>query len=151
MKTILAISHAVSIAFHAAVLMAAYPLERLSNKFIAAKLNVSESHSAKVLQKLSKSGLAVSNRGAKGGFTLIKSGDEITLLDVYESIEGPFISKNCILDTPVCSEFKCIFGDLLISVGKQVYMYMSETKLSDLSGFYDRGETEKKDNEKNGN
>ncbi len=135
MRTILKMSEAVSIAFHAAILLASNPTSQLSNKHIASELHFSEAHLSKVLQRLTKSGIVKSNRGAKGGFMLGKSSDNISFLDIFESIEGPFVAKHCILDTPVCNENNCIFGDLLKSVEKQVYDYLSETILSDFSDF----------------
>ncbi len=136
METMLKISDAASLALHATVFLASNPDSRLSNRQIASELQVSEAHLSKVLQRLSKSRLVKSNRGAKGGFVLGKSSDEISLLDIYESIESPFVSKNCILDTQVCKGNKCIFGNLLTSVEKQVYDYLSGTILSDFSDFF---------------
>lgn len=59
--------------------------------------------------------------------------DKISLLNVFESIEGPFIQKHCIHDTSICEGKKCIFGELLISVENQVYEYLSGTMLSDVA------------------
>ena len=136
MGTILKMSEAVSIAFHATILLASNPTSQLSNRRIASELHVSEAHLSKVLQRLSKNGLVKSNRGVKGGFMLGKSNDEISLLDIFESIDGPFVAKHCILDTPVCNENNCFFCDLLKSVEKQVYDYLAGTILSDFSDFY---------------
>ena len=136
MKTILKMSHAVSLAFHATALLASNPAKQLSNKYIASQLQVSEAHLAKVFQRLSKVGFVKSNRGPKGGFMLGKTSDKISLLDVFEAIDGPYISQYCILGTPICCENNCIFSDLLKSVERQVYDYLSETKLSDASNIF---------------
>lgn len=45
---------------------------------------------AKILQDLSKRGLIDIRQGSRGGPVLIKSPDEITLLDVLEICGGPF-------------------------------------------------------------
>ncbi|HDY87633.1 MAG TPA: Rrf2 family transcriptional regulator [bacterium] len=142
METMLKISDAASLALHATVFLASNPDSRFSNRQIASELQVSEAHLSKVLQRLSKSRLVKSNRGAKGGFVLGKSSDDISLLDVFESIEGPFVAKHCILNTQVCNENNCIFGHLLKSVEKQVYDYLSGTILSDLSDFFNNRNTE---------
>ncbi len=136
MKTILKMSHAVSLAFHATALLASNPAKQLSNKYIASELRVSEAHLAKVFQRLSKVGFVKSNRGPKGGFMLGKTSDKISLLDLLEAIEGPYFAKHCIFDTPICGKNKCIFSDLLKSVERQFYDYLSETKLSDASNFF---------------
>ena len=142
METMLKITGAASLALHATVFLASNPDSRLSNRQIASELHVSEAHLSKVLQRLTKNGLVKSIRGVKGGFMIGKSSDEISLLDVFESIEGPFVANHCILDTPVCNENNCIFGDLLKSVEKQVYDYLSGTILYDLSDFLKNRNTE---------
>ncbi len=142
METMLKISDAASLALHAAVYLASNPDSRISNKQIASKLRVSKAHLSKVLQRLTKVGLVKSMRGPKGGFMLGKPSDKIALLNVYEAIEGPFVSKHCILETTICNENNCIFGDLLKSVEKQVYDYLSGTILSDLSDFLKNRNTE---------
>ncbi len=136
MGTILKMSRAVSLAFHAIALLASNPTGQISNRRIASELHVSEAHLSKVLQRLSKNGLVKSNRGAKGGFMLGMASDKISLLNVFESIEGPFVSKYCVLDTQICNDNSCIFGNLLKSVERQVYDYLSETKLSDASNIF---------------
>ena len=81
-------------------------------------------------------------RGPKGGFTLGKKSDKISCLDVYEAIEGPFISSHCLLGKDECERNKCIFGGLLNKVDNQVYHYLFGTKLSDTTGVYTCGKTE---------
>lgn len=42
-----------------------------------------------ILKDLQRAGLVESERGAKGGYTLPRDADEISLADVVEAIEGP--------------------------------------------------------------
>ena len=55
---------------------------------ISENQNVPEKFLAKIFQSLSRSGLIRSHRGVKGGFTLGKSPEEITIKQVVESIQG---------------------------------------------------------------
>ena len=64
---------------------------------------------------------------------LKKTGDEISLLNVFEAIEGPFPSKYCLLESPICSIDDCILGELLKTVDRQVYSYLSKTMLTDVT------------------
>ena len=130
----LKLSEAASLALHTMVLLAGRPDQLLSAREIAVELEVSESHLAKVLQKLARDGLVNSTRGPKGGFALNRRYTDISLLDVYESIEGPMRDRHCFRTTSVCSGTSCIFGGLLIDVSSKVKEYLSETKLLDLAG-----------------
>jgi len=121
---------------HAMALMAADTQKMYSTKEIAARLKVSEAHLSKVLQRLHKAGLLKSLRGPKGGFALEKRPGEITLLEVYESIDGPMSDGNCLLEPPVCQGATCVLGGLLASVNTEVRNYLSGTRLSDLKDVY---------------
>lgn len=142
MKTILKISDAVSLALHATVLLASIQAKRLSNRQIASELRASEAHLSKVLQRLAKVGLVKSIRGPKGGFMLGKPNEKISLLDVYEAIEGPLFSTHCLLDIKICGERKCIFGGLLKKVDMQAHDYLSSTSLADIKDVYACNDTE---------
>jgi len=130
MSSLLRVSEAASLALHTTVFLTGNPGQPVPAREIAAALDVSEAHLAKVLQRLGKFGLVRSFRGPKGGFVLGKNEDEITLLEVYESIEGPLEATHCLFDIPACNGNGCIFGDLLETVHRQVNKYLSETKLS---------------------
>lgn len=138
MSKLLKISDATSMALHTMVLLAASPKKTVSTKDMASVLNVSEAHLAKVLQRLAKAGFVRSTRGPNGGFALVKASDEITLLDVYEAIEGPLAPTDCLLTTQVCDGEDCILGALLETVNKQVREYLAGTRLSELVGVYGR-------------
>ncbi len=136
MSRVLNISSAASLALHAVVLLADRPERVLPTREIASVLHASEFHLSKVLQRLSKSGLVSAVRGPRGGFMLGKAPEEITLLEVYEEIDGPLLASNCLLDTPICSGKRCILGGLLKTVNKEVRNYLARTKLSELKDVY---------------
>lgn len=133
MSSVLRISEAGSLALHSMAFLAAKPDQSVTTREIADRFHVSEAHLSKVLQRLTKAGLVKSTRGPKGGFTMAKPADKILLLDVYESIEGPFTSRKCLLGTPVCGDNKCILGGLLEKIDTQLKEYLSGTKLSELA------------------
>jgi Rrf2 family protein len=139
MSSILRISEAASLALHSMVLLAASPDRLIPTREIASGLHVSEAHLSKVLQRLARVGLVKSTRGPKGGFMLGKAGDEVSLLDVYESIEGPLMPTKCLFDAQICGGEKCILGGLLETVDKQVREYLAETRLSELTSVYKSG------------
>ena len=129
----LKISDAASIGMHAVAFLAGSSDKPFSNKEIAGKLDVSEAHLSKVLQRLSKAGLITSYRGPKGGFMLRSNGSDITLLDVIEAIEGPLELSNCLFDKPICVFEDCIIGNMLVSVNEQIRQHLIDTKLLQFS------------------
>ena len=74
----------------------------------AASVNAEEqkippSFLAKIISQLSIAGLLHTSRGARGGVTLARQPEEITLLEVIEANDGPIQLNECVGDTGVCS------------------------------------------------
>ncbi|MEI6633507.1 MAG: Rrf2 family transcriptional regulator [Chlamydiota bacterium] len=145
MAKMIRISEAAALAMHVMVLMAAESRKPLSTGRAAARLKASGAHLSKVLQRLAKAGLVNSIRGPRGGFILSKSPGKITLLDVYETIEGRHCASGCLFDAPGCGAPRCILGGLLKKVNAQLVGYLSGTKLSALADLYagDNGDEKK--------
>jgi Rrf2 family protein len=133
MNTMLKISEAAAIALHTMALLAGDEDHHFSTRQIASSLEVSEHHLAKVLQRLVRAGLARSIRGPSGGFTLAREAGEITLMNIYEAIDGPLETGECLMANPFCGDSKCLMGDLLVSINHQVQDYLQGTRLSDLA------------------
>lgn len=136
MPSSLKFSEAVSLAMHAAGLLAAGEQQSLSTKAIAAHFHVSEAHLSKVLQRLVKVGLLHSLRGPKGGFSLAKEPQEITLLEVYEAIEGPLEQVSCLFKTPLCDGEGCLLGGILEGMNKTLMDHLSKTNLREVSKLF---------------
>jgi Rrf2 family protein len=129
---LLKFSEAVSLALHTAVVLAQNPDKPLTAREIASGLGVSEAHLSKVLQRLVKFGLVHSFRGPGGGFVLAVPADHVTLLQIYQAIEGPLQAHHCLLGKPACNGHGCVLGGLLASVHSQVEGYLSQTTLARL-------------------
>ena len=59
--------------------------------------DIPESFLAKILQSLVHGGLAVSQRGAHGGFALARAATDISMRDVIEAVDGPVALNQCVL------------------------------------------------------
>jgi len=138
MPSVMKISEAASLALHTMALLADSPGVWISLREIAEALGVSENHLAKVLQRLVRRGLLVSTRGPRGGFRLAVEPERVTLLDVYEAIEGPYRVRGCMFAHPRC-EGECIVGGLIGSVNRQVKETLANASLSDLPALFGRG------------
>lgn len=130
MSRIITISEASSIAIHSMVLIAAAK-ENLNVVKIAERTGSSKHHVAKILQRLVKEGYLTSNRGPAGGFALRLLPEDISLLDVYETIEGKLSETSCPLEHPVCPFDKCLMGGIVTKMTREFKKYMAEQKLSD--------------------
>lgn len=85
--------------------MARQPSERLVLvSEISKKQNIPETFLAKIFQRLSKAGLLRSSRGLKGGFSLGKPANKITMREVIEALEGPIALNRCLLKEGECGE-----------------------------------------------
>ena len=132
MAGIVQISEAASLALHSMVSIARAPEHPVNLKGIACSTGISETHLAKVLQRLVKAGLLSSTRGPRGGFDLLLPPDEISLLTIYEAVEGPLDTENCLLHASHCPfDFRrCIFGGLLEETNRTFREYLQRTTLS---------------------
>jgi FeS assembly SUF system regulator len=50
---------------------------------------------SKILKILAREGLLVPHRGAKGGFSLARSSQDITVTDIISALEGPIALTEC--------------------------------------------------------
>ncbi len=100
MSGVVAVSEAVSLAFHGMGLLASG--KRMSAQERAEAVNVSEAHLAKVFQTLVKEGLVTSVRGPGGGFQLARDPGEISLFHIYTAIEGVPKHDYCLLHSERC-------------------------------------------------
>ncbi len=131
MADIFRLSEAASLALHAAAYLQAHGDQRPSAAAVAAELHVSVHHLAKVLQRMAHAGLVESVRGPKGGFRLVRPGNQITLLDIYEAMEGPLAPRPCLLGSrPLCAYQECLLGPLNLALHKRVRSYFATQKLS---------------------
>lgn len=130
MSKIISISEAASIAIHSMVLVAGSG-ENLNVTKISERTGASRHHVAKIMQRLVKEGFLNSNRGPSGGFILKLSAESISLLDIYETIEGKLSETKCPLEHPVCPFDKCMMGGIVTKMTQEFKEYMGKQKLSD--------------------
>lgn len=129
-KSLLKISEAASIGLHSMMELAKNNGKLLSVKEISTKLDVSANHLSKVLQRLNKAGYIDSIKGQNGGFRLAINAEKITFLEIFELLDGKIVDCGCLLSKKVCNN--CLFGDLILSVNRQVRDRLANIKLSDI-------------------
>ncbi|MCU0691863.1 MAG: Rrf2 family transcriptional regulator [Polyangiaceae bacterium] len=121
------------------ILMAADPQRPLRVNQAAQVLPVSANHLAKVLQRLVRVGLVSSERGPQGGFRLTRASSEITLLEIYEAIEGALPTHHCLLGRPRCAG-QCVLGDFVEKTTRKFRAKLEGTRLADVAGALRRSD-----------
>jgi Rrf2 family protein len=123
-------SDAASIAIHSMVLIA-----RAENGINAVKIaeisGFSKNHISKVLQRMVKAGLLKSVRGPAGGFSLKVEPETISLLSIYESIEGSLDVTDCPMAHEICGFKNCIMGNVVNKMTVEFKKFLNEQNLKD--------------------
>ncbi|MEE8122125.1 MAG: Rrf2 family transcriptional regulator [Anaerolineales bacterium] len=73
---------------------------------IAQIQHIPPSFLAKIVSQLSVAGVVQTSRGARGGVSLARAANKISLLEVVEAIDGPIMLNECVFDANAC-----VFGD----------------------------------------
>lgn len=76
--------------------------ERIATSQVAKEQKIPPSFLAKIISQLSIAGLLHTSRGARGGISLSRDPEQITLLEVIEAIDGPIQLNMCVERGGVC-------------------------------------------------
>ncbi|MGA8430011.1 MAG: SUF system Fe-S cluster assembly regulator [Candidatus Sulfotelmatobacter sp.] len=88
---------------------------------------------SKILKKLLESGLLTSHRGIKGGYSLAKKPDQISVADIIVAIEGPIALTECSDAVGMCDvERSCPIKSNQRIVSEVVRGALEKVTLSDL-------------------
>jgi Rrf2 family protein len=79
------------------------PDQRAATGQIAKEKSIPPSFLAKIVSQLSVAGLLQTSRGARGGVSLAKPPETISLLDVVEAIDGPILLNDCVGELSSCT------------------------------------------------
>jgi len=131
MPGIFHIPEMVSLALHGMVYIAGTGREPVNVREICQSISCSEAHLVKALQRLVKKGLLYSIRGPKGGFGLSRPAAEISLLEIYQALEGPVELGGCPTHRRECNFSRCILDGIPDTMNREFIAYLESRKLSD--------------------
>ena len=77
--------------------------QRAATSHIAEAQRIPPSFLAKIISQLSIAGLIHTSRGARGGVSLARSPEDISILEVVEAIDGPLTLNECTVAEGICS------------------------------------------------
>lgn len=132
MSHIVNISEAASIGIHVIVLIARSKSTNMNVKNLSEVTGASKNHIAKVMQRMVKYNFVKSTRGPSGGFVLNKPAEEISLLNIYEALEGEMAITICPFEHQICPFDQCMFGGVVHKVTNELRDYFTNKKVSDL-------------------
>jgi Rrf2 family protein len=114
--------------------IASLPEGHLANaREIAARFNLPPNLLAKILQSLSQSGIIEATKGSGGGYRMARRPDDVTLAQVFESIEGPVHMVMCTSNDGCCSiEDRCTVKNGLTNLERRFYEFFDAVTLADV-------------------
>ncbi len=109
------------------------PGVRASTSHIATEQNIPITFLAKIISQLSAAGVVRTTRGSRGGVTLAKPMDEISLLEVVEAIDGPVALNECTTDPSRCVMGEtCSVREVWCDARNELVGKLAETRFSQL-------------------
>jgi Rrf2 family protein len=107
------------------------PQNKASTGIIAKEKSIPPSFLAKIVSQLSVAGLLETSRGARGGVSLAKPAEAISLLDVVEAIDGPIQLNDCVGDSNSCEyDDSCPLKPVWCDAQKMLIDHLSKANFS---------------------
>ena len=107
----------------------------LQLKVIAQHQDISVKYLEQIITMLKSGGFVRSVRGAKGGYILAKAPNQINLIDVFDCLEGPINTIECVEDQDYCARAAdCLARQVWAQVQKAINGVLQAITLQDLVG-----------------
>ena len=108
--------------------------ERIATSQVAREQKIPPSFLAKIISQLSVAGLLHTSRGARGGISLAREPNQITLLEVIEAIDGPIKLNMCIEQQGGCMyEENCPLQPVWCNAQEELVTKLKNTNFAQLS------------------
>jgi Rrf2 family protein len=109
------------------------PAARTATAQIAKEQNIPLTFLAKIISQLSAAGIVRATRGARGGVSLARAVDEVSLLEIVEAIDGPMRLNECVLDPDICPQIEaCTVRAVWCEAQADLVTKLAQTKFSQL-------------------
>ncbi len=108
---------------------------RCKSSEIAAAIDASAQYLPQVMAPLVRRGWVASDPGPTGGYRLIVSPEDISLLDLIETMEGPTKNHQCALDGGDCDETRpCAIHDPWVEARDALLARLAATTMAEMAG-----------------
>jgi Rrf2 family protein len=106
----------------------------VSTKRIAEEFSIPPELLAKILQRLARERLIVSQNGPKGGYALARRPSEITVGDVVRALEGPINIVSCMEDSDCPQMERCTLRRPVQKIQVAISQMLDTMSLAELVG-----------------
>jgi len=108
-------------------------LQRTIVDEIAQRMHIPKHYLAKILQRLVREGIVESVRGIKGGYHLLRTPKEITLLDIIGTIQGSVPVNVCAIDKRRCQmSSACSVHPVWVDIRKDIEVRLKRETIEKL-------------------
>jgi Rrf2 family protein len=112
--------------------------QRVDAHSISDRTRVPLRFALKILRKLVASGIIVSYKGAHGGYAIARGADQITLRQVIEAVEGPYMISRCQRTKYSCTHTaSCRFHEIYDEISLLVRQKLDSYTFASLSGTHE--------------
>jgi Rrf2 family protein len=108
-------------------------LGAVSVKRIAEEFAIPQELLAKILQRLAKQRLIVSQNGPKGGYVLARRATEISIGDVIRALEGPINIVSCLEDSDCPQMERCSLRRPITKIQAAITQMLDTMSLAELT------------------
>jgi Rrf2 family protein len=106
----------------------------VSAREIASEYQIPAQLLAKILQRLARKGLLVSQQGTRGGYVLARDPAKISIVDVIEALDGPIGITPCERGSSCEQLERCSVKDPLMAVRAKMVRILGDTSIYELAG-----------------
>ncbi len=104
-----------------------------SAKDVAESYGIPQEALAKILQRLVRAGLLISQHGANGGYTLARGPETISAFEVIRAIDGPLFITSCITVRGECDQSdRCTIREPLRRVNDSIEQVLRGISISEM-------------------
>lgn len=105
-----------------------------SAREIAEQFDIPVELLAKVLQRLTRTGLLASHQGTRGGYVLGRPASRISVADVIQAIDGPVAVTACGSGADSCDQYeKCNIRDPLWRIKDRILSALADCTVQELA------------------
>ncbi len=127
-------------AVRALALLAVQPGKWVRIATLAEELRLPRPTLAKILHYLGRKGLVETQRGRGGGVRLTRDPASISMYEVLEMVDEPFLKSICLLGFPECGyENPCALHTFWDNIKQTIFDHLRRTTLADIAAVHHAG------------